>query len=99
MNLDSLREHRPQAKANCSKCGRPLSIMRSGTCIYCGHVNDAVILAKDASPGRVRDAAALLAQLETPAPQKPKVSKWGMRFLALGLGALLVWMFVGPCMR
>jgi hypothetical protein len=100
MNLESLSKRASPAKASCSGCGRPLSILKNARCIYCGHVNQVAAAAPE-TPEKTVDPSVELAVAMAPggATGGSQAMRWTVRIAALGLGGLLVFALVGPCMR
>jgi hypothetical protein len=75
-------------------------MMASGQCIYCGKPVGVKVRPSEKAQ---HDAAMALAFAELDAGTAQRggggFSKWAIRLGALGLGALLVFAFMGPCMK
>ena len=93
---------KPVPRATCPGCGRPVALLKSEQCLYCGAPTVAV---PGLAPSRATESpraklpVELLIALE---PRKRTVSSrsiWLRRVLALGAAGLLTVLFMGPCMR
>jgi hypothetical protein len=85
----------PEPKATCPSCHRPVAMMKSGTCVYCGHrISDAEVEAPKAGL-----PPELMFELQPRAAKISTGTRWIRRVIALGLSSLLVAVFMGPCMK
>lgn len=87
---------KPVPKAVCPGCGRPVVMLKSDRCLYCG-VETGTAAAPAATASRI-PAQALIA-LEPRARENGTGSRWMRRAVALGIAGLLLALFVGQCMK
>lgn len=87
---------RPAPKATCPRCGRPVALLRSARCVYCG-AETGTPEAVAASGPRLPPEA--LIALEPRAHEVSSRSVWLRRVIALGGAGLVVALVMGPCMR
>ncbi len=98
---------RPAPKATCAGCGRPVALLRSERCVYCGAATGdrvappvAAVAGGAATPVPVSKLPPeLLIALEPrPSPVTTR-GMWLRRILALGGAGILTALVMGPCMR
>ncbi len=86
----------PKPKAACPRCGRPVAVLKSGKCFYCG-------VEIPGSPPPAQSKVALPPDLLLAfAPRAASVStgsQWIRRMIAFGATALLLAAIMGPCMK
>lgn len=83
-------------KATCPGCKRPVALLKSGRCVYCG--------ADLGGPAQaLAPASKLPAELLIALEPRPKAASsgsiWFRRILALGGAVLLTALVMGPCMK
>ena len=83
-------------KATCPGCRRPVALLKSARCVYCGTALGGPSV--PAGPASKLPAEALIA-LEPRARSDSTGSLWLRRVLALGVAGLLTALVMGPCMR
>ncbi|HKQ58382.1 MAG TPA: hypothetical protein VJY35_10995 [Candidatus Eisenbacteria bacterium] len=89
---------RPDPKATCPHCHRPLSVLKAGRCLYCGtevHVPGAAAR----SIAEAVMTAQVAVALEPVAKGSSTGSRWLRRLIALGVTGTLIALFVAQCMR
>lgn len=86
----------PEPKATCPSCHRPIAVLKSGKCLYCGN---AIRGALHVVEGKAGLPVELQFALQ---PREGKLSnraKWIRRIIALGVSSLIVALIMGPCMK
>jgi hypothetical protein len=78
---------RPEPKASCPSCGRPLAVIASGKCIYCGSAMPGVLAVV---PPKSKIPAELLVQLEPRGEVRSTREKWLVRIVVFGISTGLV---------
>ena len=89
---------RPNPKATCPQCLRPLSVLKAGRCLYCG----AEVHVPGAAAKSIAEAvmnAQVTVALEPRGQGERAGSRWLRRLIALGAAGLLIALFVANCMR
>ena len=86
---------KPVPKATCPGCRRPVALLKSDRCVYCGATTGSATVAAPAS----KLPAELLIALEPRANAVSTRSIWLRRVLALGGAGLLTALIMGPCMK
>ncbi len=97
MGISGVSPHRrPVAKATCPGCRRPVALLKSDRCVYCG-----TAVGGPSTPAlrATKLPAELLIALEPRASAITSRSMWLRRFIALGGAGLLIALIMGPCMR
>lgn len=88
--------HKPVPKAICPGCRRPIVVLKSDRCLYCGRATGNP--AAPAAPASRLPADALIA-LEPRQVTFSATSKWLRRGIALGFAGLLTAIVVLLCMK
>jgi hypothetical protein len=89
---------RPEPKATCPSCKRPIALLRTGKCIYCGaNVPGALRLVTSETREALPVEEAML-QVQLQAAGKEKRNPWPVRIMAFGAASLLTAALIGPCM-
>ena len=97
MGIQSVSTHsKPAPKATCPKCGRPVAVVKSGRCSYCGTWTGELLA--NPAPMSSLPPEVLLA-LEAPAGRSSRGAVWGRRLLSLGVLGIVMILFAGTCMR
>jgi len=87
---------RPEPKATCPSCHRPVAMMKSGKCLYCGQPLPGALQVVETRPGLPPE---LMFALQPRTSQITPRTKWIRRAIAMGISSLLVGLFMGPCMN
>jgi hypothetical protein len=87
---------KPVPKATCPGCQRPVALLKSDRCLYCGASTGGAAVA--AAPTSKLPAELLIA-LEPRASTVTTRTIWLRRVFALGGAGLLTALVMGPCMR
>ena len=87
---------RPEPKAKCPQCGRPVVVLKSGKCSYCQAAIDG---APRPAEAHVTLPPELLLALQPRAATISSGSRWTRRVIAVGATALLMAVFMGTCMK
>ena len=92
---------KPVPRAICPGCRRPVALLRSERCVYCGAPTGGggALAAPSAGVPASKLPAQLLIALEPRASAISTRSIWLRRVLALGAAGLLTALVMGPCMR
>lgn len=90
------RPQAPEPKATCPSCQRPIVVLKSGKCLYCGNPIPGAIHAVEAKPGVPPE---LMFALQPREAQVSNSSKWIRRFIAAGVASILIAFFVRACMK
>jgi len=97
MGISGVSSHlKPVPKATCPGCRRPVALLKSDRCVYCGTAIGGP--PSPAAPGSRLPAEALIA-LEPRARTVSSGKVWLRRVLALGGAGLLVALVIGLCMK
>jgi hypothetical protein len=86
----------PEPKATCHSCHRPISVLKSGKCVYCGEPIPGALRVVEARPSLPSEF------FFSTQPRADKLSiraKWMRRAVAMGVSSLLVAAIMGPCMK
>jgi hypothetical protein len=86
---------KPAPKASCRRCGRPVAVLKSGRCSYCGVVLDP----SRPVPAVPEHPEALIALDPTARATTSSGSVWLRRLIALGGVSLLTALFARACMK
>lgn len=84
---------KPAPKASCSRCGRPVVVLKSGRCSYCGAVLDP----SRPAPGVPEHPEALIALDPRATDRTPPRIVWLRRMAALGAASALIGLFARSC--
>lgn len=93
---------KPQPKAVCSGCGRPMAVLKAGRCVYCGAagaVTGAAAAGEAARPPVNLQLVQAQAMLEPRLATKPGWMKWVVRSVAAAAGVFIALLFLGPCAK
>lgn len=92
---------KPQPKAVCAGCGRPMAVLKAGRCVYCGAAGAATgaIAGAEARPAVNLQLVQAQALLEPRVETKPRWVKWVVRSVALAAGIFVALLFLGPCTK
>lgn len=88
--------HKPVPKATCPGCKRPVVLLKSDRCLYCGAATGGPGI--EATPASRLPADALIA-LEPRPVTVSTTSRWLRRGIAFGFAGLLTLVVVLLCMR
>ena len=86
----------------CPTCNRPSVSVRATLCIYCGKPLNVKVRPSVEAENRAALAEEFAAMQAMPPPSAPSLGgfgPWAVRIGAIGVGALLVFGLVGPCMN
>ena len=86
---------KPAPKATCPRCGRPVVVLKSGRCSYCGAVLDA---SRPAVEVPAHPEALIALDPHAASGSSPRVV-WLRRMIALGGASLLTALFARACMK
>jgi len=84
---------KPAPKANCRRCGRPVAVLRTGRCSYCGAVLDPSRPAPEI-PEHPESLIALDPEAKVPTPPR---MVWLRRFIAMGIVSAMIGLFARSC--
>ena len=86
---------KPEPKATCASCGRPLAILKTGQCVYCGAKVPGLTVVRNPAEIQLAQAVALL----EPRPPENTNRRWLIRIGAIALGGAVLAIVIGTCMR
>jgi hypothetical protein len=86
----------PEPKATCPTCHRPVALLKSGKCIYCGAPLPGALHLVEPWRGLPPD---VLLSLQPRTAEVSIRTRWIRRMIAFGVSSLLVSGIVGPCMK
>jgi hypothetical protein len=90
------RQPANEPKASCPSCRRPVAVLKTGRCSYCGAPLPGALHVVGSTPGLPPE---LLLSLQPRTPQVSKRTRWIRRLIGLGVASLLVAAIMGPCMK
>lgn len=86
---------KPAPKATCPRCRRPVAVLKSGRCSYCGAVFDA---ARPAAEVPAHPEVLIALDPQAAGRSSPR-AVWLRRLIALGAAFTLTALFARACMR
>jgi len=86
---------KPEPKGTCSSCGRPLAILKTGQCVYCGTRVPGLSIVRSPEQQQLAKASVML----TPRPHEVGKQRWLIRIGAIVLGGALLALVIRGCMR
>jgi hypothetical protein len=86
---------KPEPKESCSSCGRPLAILKTGQCVYCGTKVPGLTVVKSPDQLQLAKASALL----EPRPHENTKQRWLIRIAASVVGSGVLALIVRSCMK
>jgi len=87
--------NKPAPKATCPRCRRPVAVLRSGRCSYCGAVLDP---SRPAAEIPSHPEALIALDPRAVSERSPRMV-WIRRLMALGAASALAGLFARACMR
>ena len=98
MDLSRLKQATLQPKERCTRCKRPIAVLKGGTCIYCGQRVGGQDAPATPKAGGELPPEVLLALASKPG-QTGGGGKWTRRLVAAGITMVALAFLVGSCMK